>query len=451
MPKITNTDPIQWHTGMLLMPQHFQQTDIRVENMMTYYMSHALPFFWGVVQLNIDEALLTSGIFRLTQLEVIMPDGLLVTSLPESKTPLQVDLVPFQDKIQETPLFIYLCVPQWQGGDVDSAGELSRYRSSLNSNVVDINTGDQAVDVPRLIPNLSLQVSQAPPAHYVCLPLAQVTYDAKSFSLTNYFPPQVQLTISSGLGAVCNQLASRLRQKLGYLQQKVQAVGNRVTKDPLFEEIEEVRLKLIAGLLPFEALVSIENSHPFQLYHELCRLAGQISGVKYGEIPTRFDAYNHLDIGTSFTQVISYIEKVLDEIEESYTVIPFTLNDRVFTLQLQSSWIGDRLVLGARAQPSMTTEDLLSWINNCVIVTDKYISLAKDNRVLGADRKVVSEVISMNLVPTKGVQLFVVEVDPHYIDPKGVLCLFNMSDDDLTRPLEVVLYNSNQQILAGEH
>ncbi len=444
-------NPIQWHEGMLLMPQHFQQMDIRLEKVMTYYVSHIFSFFWGIVKLKIDEALLTSGVFRPIELEAIMPDGLVISSLPETNPPLQMDLLPLQNKLQIAPYFIYLCIPQWREGDMDVGGDMPRYLSSLNTNVVDINTGQQGIDIPRLAPNLSFQVCQEPPAHFVSIPLAQVTYDAKSFSLTNYLPPQVQVNPLSGIGAICNQLSERLRQKLSYLQQKVQAVEERVTKDPFFEEIEEVRLKLIAGLLPFEAVLSLNNAHPFQLYRELCGLAGQISGVKYGEIPPRFAAYNHLDLGKTFAQVINYIEKVLDEIEESYTVIPFALNDRVFTLQLQSAWVGDRIVLGARAQPTMTTEDLLNWIKNCVIVTDKYISLAKDNRVLGAGRKIVSEVGSMNLVATKGVQLFIVEVDPRYIDPKGILCLFNVSDDDLTRPLEVILYNSTQQTLRGEN
>ena len=204
------------------------------------------------------------------------------------------------------------------------------------------------------------------------------------------------------------------------------------------------QLKLIAGLLPFEAVLSSGKGHPFYLYQILCGLAGHISGVKYGEIPPRLEPYDHLDIMKNYSQLIQYIEKVLGEIEESYTVIPFTLNERVFTLQLQSAWVADRLILGARAHPGMTTEDLFQWIKNCVIVTDKYITIAKDDRVLGASRKFVSEVSSMNLVPTKGVQLFIVDVDPRYIDPRGVLCLFNFSDDDSNRPLEVVLYHSNR-------
>ena len=199
-----------------------------------------------------------------------------------------------------------------------------------------------------------------------------------------------------------------------------------------------------ACLLPIDWCHNSHRLHAFQPVAPLAEDRHMVFQFLHSYVPPRLDPYDHLDIMRNYSQLIQYIEKVLGEIEESYTVIPFTLNERVFTLQLQSAWVGDRLVLGARAHPGMTSEDLIQWIKNCVIVTDKYITIAKDDRVLGASRKFVSEVSTMNLVSTKGVQLFIIDVDPRYIDPRGVLCLFNFSDDDSSRPLEVVLYHSNR-------
>ncbi len=431
-----NINPIQWHEGMLLMPQHFQQADMRVEGLLTYYMSRVFPFFWGVSQLKIDEALLTAGTFRPLTLEAILPDGLLITA---PSPDLQINLQPFQAQLQTAPNFIYLCIPYLTE---DLSGDLPRYHSNLNPQIVDMNTGDQPIDIPRLSPNLSLQVGQEPPAHYISMPIAQVSYDTKSFFLTAYIPPTLQATTLSEAWQMCNKLAVDVRGKLNYLQQKVQAVGDQLTIEAFFEKIEESRLKLIAGLLPMEAVLSTGNAHPFEIYKTLCTLAAQISGIKYGEIPPQFGGYNHLDIAKSFSQVIDYIQRVLGEIEESYTVLPFTLNERAFTLQLQSSWsIDGKLILGTQIQVGVEEHTLIDWINNCVIVTDKYITLAKDNRVLGAARQIISSVPSLNLVPSQGIQLLSVELDERYIDPTGVLCLFNVSDDDTTRPAEVVLYS----------
>ena len=441
-----NLNPIQWYEGMLLMPQHFQQTDVRVESLIAYYLQNSFPYFWGVLNLKVDEALLTSGTFRPIELEAIMPDGLTISALPETQTALEVNLRPIRNQLQQAPQFIYLCIPPQKIHETPQKGEVPRYISALSSQVIDMNTGEQPVDIPLLEPNISLHVGSEPPPHYVTLPIAQVTYDTKSFSLTHYLPPQPQIDLSSGVGALCNELSERLRLKLGYLQQRVQTVEEKAIKGTFFQEIEDIRLKLVAGLLPYNAILSSKGVSPLLLFREICSLAGLISGVKYGEIPPSFHGYDHLDLRRTFSQVIDYIQKILDEIQESYTVIPFTLKDRLFSLQLQSAWVRDRLILGATAQAGMETEDLTRWINNCVIVTDKNIILARDNRVLGAERTIVSEVPVLNLVATSGVQLFVVELDPRYIDPKGILCIFNISDDEATRPTQVVLYNSKENL-----
>ncbi|MBY0272262.1 MAG: type VI secretion system baseplate subunit TssK [Alphaproteobacteria bacterium] len=442
-----NINPIQWYEGMLLMPQHFQQADIRMENLMSYYMRYTFPYYWGILHLKTDNALLTSGTFRPLELEAIMPDGLIISGLSANSPPLEVNLDNLKSELQKAPQYIYLCVPPQKFQDEHPEEELSRYISSLSNQVVDMNTGEQPIKIPLLEPNLSLIVGNEPPAHFISLPIAQVKYGAKSFSLTDYLPPQPQIDISTGVGALCNQLSEQLRLKLGYLQQKVQNVQSKTVKDSFFIEIEQVRLKLIAGLLPFEVLLSSQAASPLQLFKELCSLAGQISGVKYGESPPRFQAYNHLDLRSTFREVINYIKKVLDEIQESYTIIPLALKNNVFKLQLDSSLVGDRLVLGARANAGMKTESLINWINNCIIVTESNITLARDNRVLGANRTIVSEVPSLNLVATSDIQLFVMDVDPRYIDPKEMLCIFNISDNEEQRPSELVLYNSNQQAL----
>jgi len=58
--------------------------------------------------------LLTQGTFRPLELEAIMPDGFLIVGLPDSPPSLEVDLIPFRDKIEARPHYIYLCIPYQQ-------------------------------------------------------------------------------------------------------------------------------------------------------------------------------------------------------------------------------------------------------------------------------------------------------------------------------------------------
>jgi len=65
-------------------------------------------------------------------------------------------------------------------------------------------------------------------------------------------------------------------------------------------------------------------------------------------------------------------------------------------------------------------------------------------RVLGASRKICFRGSIDEFSATKGIQLFIVDVDPRFIDPRGVLCLFNFPMMIQVAPLEVVLYHSNR-------
>src|SRR5258708_17715929 len=64
---------------MLLAPQHLQQLAQRAEGLLYYHIRTATPYVWGVRRLEIEKALLASGIFRVRALEAIMPDGLVVS------------------------------------------------------------------------------------------------------------------------------------------------------------------------------------------------------------------------------------------------------------------------------------------------------------------------------------------------------------------------------------
>ncbi|MFX6872966.1 type VI secretion system baseplate subunit TssK, partial [Acinetobacter baumannii] len=51
-------DPVLWHDGMLLLPQHFQQQALRQEGLIDYRMRRMHPFSYGIVQLAIDQSAL---------------------------------------------------------------------------------------------------------------------------------------------------------------------------------------------------------------------------------------------------------------------------------------------------------------------------------------------------------------------------------------------------------
>ncbi len=71
-------DAIQWHEGLLLTPQHFQQLSSRHEALVQYGTSLFAPFCWGVRRFKHHAISLPAGKLRVLELEAVMPDGLVV-------------------------------------------------------------------------------------------------------------------------------------------------------------------------------------------------------------------------------------------------------------------------------------------------------------------------------------------------------------------------------------
>ena len=76
-------EAIQWHEGMLLSPQHFQQSAWRHELLVQYGSLLVAPYCWGVRSLTLDTKLLPGGTFRVLELEAVMSDGSLVSHKAE--------------------------------------------------------------------------------------------------------------------------------------------------------------------------------------------------------------------------------------------------------------------------------------------------------------------------------------------------------------------------------
>jgi len=145
-------DAVQWHEGMLLAPQHFQLAATRSEELLHYHVRSASPFHWGIRRLRLDTVLLTGGTLRVTELEAVMPDGLLVVHGPGRETPLEADLTLYAEEARRGPLTVHLAVPARRREDEPFAGSLARHESYEGREVADENTGEGAVPVPRLRP-----------------------------------------------------------------------------------------------------------------------------------------------------------------------------------------------------------------------------------------------------------------------------------------------------------
>ena len=440
MPKLP--EAIQWHEGMLLAPQHFQEMTARSEALLYYHLQTAGPYHWGVKQLRIDPVLLIEGTLRVVALEAVMPDGLVVYHADDARQPLEIDLTDHMDDLAQQPVMVHLVVPGHKRGQALVKGALARYDSIEGWPVVDENTGETEVTVPRLVARVSLMLTDTPPQKYVSLPLAQVSYRNETYQTTDYLPPLLQVPVSSPIGRLCEGVSRRLREKAVYLAEKISS-PNAAVRGPQTIEDKMLIQAMVAALPAFEAVMHTGVSHPYPLYLMLCHIVGHLAALGAGRVPPVLSTYRHHDPLSSFQEAKAFVFRMIDEgILESHTAVTFDLEQGAFKLKFKREWAAPKLMIGVRGRTGAREDELVYWMNESLIGSDTRIESLKEKRILGAAREQVGG--DGELVPARGMLLYAVVNDPEFIEIERTLLLFNSSDPLNRRgPTEVILYVKN--------
>lgn len=438
---------IQWYEGMLLSPQHFQQQELRWQQWSSIHLSHLSTHHWGVIDIEFDPVTLPAGLLRVLNLKAIMPDGLIIDHLakPESGQ-LELDLNQFRQKVMETEATIYLAVPDYMDGLSPIKSELPRFDVVEGSSIADDNAADNVMQIPRLLPRISLMLCDAPPVRYISFPLAKVGYSDESFVLKPYVPPCFRVPQISQLGEKCGLLVQRLREKSAYLSEKWQAqLGT-----PLIGETASQMRPLIQSLPLIEPLLLSDVAHPFQLYQALCQIAGYVSTLRLGQIPPIFPSYNHNDLLGTFQPLFDWVNIIIDSIEKAYSILLFARRDRLFTIKIQPEIFTSQLLVGLKAPSTMTEGELADWMRDAIITTESHFESARIRRITGAHREVVEDQELYDLMPGRGVLIFKINGDPQFITRGERLIIVNPADSGEKRPTEIVLYLKHKDIMPQQ-
>lgn len=454
-------DAIQWHEGLLLTPQHFQQLASRHEALVQYSTSLLAPFCWGIRRFKYDPVRLPAGTFSVVELEAVMPDGLVVShGINSSGRDEQLELPLLKPKELELPLMkvreadddgllIHLAVALTADSNLNGDG---RYESSKGRPPVANETHLGKPQIYRLKPKLTL-LPKTMPASYVGFPLARVVYQDSSFALDEKFiPPMLTVPVQSKAEGGSADLAQRLSGKCSEVALEVRkramqladgrgkhSADGQVQDEAAFRS----RLLSLVGALPyFEAVLRTGLSHPYSVYLALCSMAGQIAVLGKEMVPPPFRPYNHNDLDWTFNPVFDFIHQTLDQgVPQSFETHPFKYQEleRVYELSLfPAKWMTKRLAIGIKGRLGMSRDDVISWGESCRIGSKGKISPMRQKRIRGPVRKQVDRVD--DIFPANGFVLFSLNADASFIEPDKALQIEN---PDGAQPAEIVLHVMN--------
>ena len=318
---------VVWAEGVFLAQQHLQQWDLYHDMEQRLRSRSYAPLGWGISQLQIDKDALQNGLLRISNCQVILPDGKLIAYDSSGADPLAYDLTKAARIVRD----IYLAIPANDNvagiSGYLSHGELCAWQSRFVE-FPDQYDSDRIREVMLAQPNLTILTELEPRDNYLSFKIAQLIYSGDHhYELDDKFIPTIlQLAASPVLQNSIRRIIELADAKIKILQERRRSFSGDISE---FGQSDLAHLLLLEALqteLPVlkhfqkQALV-----HPEQIYIALLRLAGRLrtfNETKENEYELN---YQHENLTSSF----SSIEK------ELVAIMNLILPSRVETLKLR--------------------------------------------------------------------------------------------------------------------
>ena len=389
-----------WSEGMFLRPQHFQQQDRYIEQLLQNALASAQEYLWGVQEIAIDSELLPLGKVSVTKIRGVFSDFTPINA-PDSQ-PLP-DIFTIPENTRDTIVYLSLTLrrPGTQESVSDSDDAPSARHQMYNLDVRDstsTSTEPVRIQVGKL--RVCLKLGSDDLSGYTCIGIAKVLEYTQGNAVkldASYIPPMLHCGGSA-------QLSAYIEEVRGLLKQRGDALGNRLSdsgRSGSSEIADYLLLQIINRTEPYvEHLGHRAKLHPLHLFGQLLQLAGELATFSSStKRPAPTPRYQHENLQLCFAELFQALRQSLSTVLEQ-SAIAMNLTERKFGIHVApitdpSLTRTASFVLAAKA--NMPTEMLRS----------RFPSQAKVAPV-----EIIRELISAQ---TPGIQMRVLPVAPRQI------------------------------------
>lgn len=312
---------------MLVQPQHFQQYDRWIEQLVENRVAGLIGHGWGIRKIAFDRNLLSLGQITLTELEAIMPDGTAVHAPQHVRLPVGRSAPPAAKNLL---VKIAVGIRKPPGRDVCSGDSVARRHDQEILQVRNANAPEKApVDISVASLALRLMFDGEEQGDLIVLPIGRLRDVDAGGAITlsdTYVPPAIDFHAVQPLVALLNEARSLLRSRADALAAR--ADPSRATVDGA-GLIDLVTLSIVNGAeAMFDHFAATRGHHPETLFRAMLGLAGQLSSFA-GERrpPQELPCYRHEDLEGCFTPLADVLRKLLSVVLQN-AAISLPLQDR---------------------------------------------------------------------------------------------------------------------------
>lgn len=338
---MANTRPVYWYEGLFLRPQHFQQQDLYLQQLVKTFASYVQPYGWGVGRLSLLESVLPSQVLEVEQAQIIFSDGTVIR-YPGNCSVERRNFDQAWDA-KGNPIDVYLGVKRLSAGQNNVLDEVMRNaagddtRAHLDTRfkvspdqdqVFDHYAVEQQANVGLLEYRVRVffgkEVEQAP--DYEVVRVAKIEKSGNDIRLSErYIPPCLSIKASPVLSRILRdtkeQLTTRARELTLYKREKGIESAEFGSRDMVYLLV----LQSLGRAIPFiHQCLENEDRHAWDLYAFIRQLIGELSvfsaqvDMLGGDVENPGDPglprYNHDDLYSCFGQASELLITLLDEV-----------------------------------------------------------------------------------------------------------------------------------------
>ena len=382
---------VHWSEGMFLRPQHFQMFARQLGGMVGDIWRRTQPFLWGFSKLEIAEDALEAFSFSLRACEGVLRDGTWV----QLHSNLVVHPRDFKEALNASDgrLAVSLAIPLLKPGEANTGPQEARYRVEPVE-AADENLGGptRPIDIRKL--NGRLLFGGESQEGYETLPLAVIQragFGANAPVLAaDFIPPLLELGAWPALVKLGESVLHRVEAKHRFLRAEV--AEGRIVLDtegtagwqPVF------KLQIVGSFLyVLRQLVSSAGIHPFHLYLELSRLAGELSIFEEDtaagpDVPL----YDHDQLGPCFNRLAYTLETLLERILSGRFIrVEFELvrAKDILVAHLRDEWLTREAAFFLCVESDLADRDLAARLRTAKIGSAADLVLLEQRRLFGLD------------------------------------------------------------------
>ncbi|UJR78605.1 type VI secretion system baseplate subunit TssK [Sandaracinus amylolyticus] len=304
---------VLWTEGLLMGPQHLQQSDRYHESLVAQRLDALEPNNWGVVRCELDRHALGEGTVRLDAFVGVMPDGGVLAmdaDHPEAPPSRPVEGL----GADRATLDVYLALPREREGQAQ-VGARARYTAHARRIADVITSGGEPAEVELALRNVRFVFGHEPREDLETIKIAEVRRESQGRYVLDesYVPPSLQIGASPVLTAWLERLVERMHtRRRSLLDARRERDAHTVEADAT-DVTRFVLLHALSAALP--ALTHFATSGdraPRELYLRLLDLVGALSAFTIDaslEVPE----FDPLDLRATFRPLFDRLERILGD------------------------------------------------------------------------------------------------------------------------------------------